>query len=193
MYNRFHDEFEQRRQAMMQNQYHEALFASKVMRPKNMLEIKINFNDICLREFGLDYDEDSMHVYNIDTMALYQVSEKFIKYVDEEYPIIHANEIELNLIENPRLMEIIFGIWIVDWQSRKDVEVSSYSQCSVKGTKAGYFAMTYIKDGKTLDMKSDVFVNESLRIFNLVTKLNHTTHMYDLSQFDIEILRKDKR
>ncbi len=193
MNNWYHNEFEARRQQLMQQKYHEALFAAKTLKPKDLLNIKINFNDICLREFGLDYDEDSYHIYDIDTMSLYQVSEKFIKYVEEEYPIIHANEIELNLIENPRLMEIIFGIWIAKWQKRKQVVVNSYSQCLVKGSKAGYFIMTYEENGKTLEMRSDVFINESLRIFNLVTKINHTSHMYDLSQFDIEIPRKDKR
>ena len=137
----------------------------------------------------------SSEVYNIDTESLYQVSEKFIKYVDTEYPIIHSNEIELNLIENPRLMEILFGIWVSSWQEHKGIEVNSYAQVPIRGSKQGYFIMTYAKNGKTEEIKSDTFINESLRIFNLITKLRHTSHMYDVSKFNIEITsnRKDKK
>ena len=193
MYSRYHDAFEVMRQELVQRQYMEALYAGRNLKPKNMLELKINFNDIVLRELGLDYDEDSYHIYEIDTMSLYQISEKFIKYVEDEYPVIHANEIELNLIENPRLTETLFGNWIIGWQNRNGVVVNSFYQSSIRGTRQGMFIMTYEKNGRTEKIESKPFINESLRVFNLITKLNHTEHMYDVSQFDIEIPRKDKR
>ena len=194
MYNKYHSIFESERYGLIQQRYREALYAGRNLKKADLLDIKINFNDIVMRELGLDYDEDTYHVYNIETESLYQVSEKFIKYVDTEYPIIHANEIELNLIENPRLMEILFGIWISSWQERKGIEVNSYAQVPIRGSKQGYFIMTYAKNGKTEEIKSDTFINESLRIFNLITKLRHTSHMYDVSKFNIEISpRKDKK
>lgn len=157
----------------------------------DMTEIKINFNDIVMREFGLDVDDED-HVYDMDTESVYQIKGKYLKYSEDVYPVIGAHEIDMNLIENPRLMEILFGTWIVKWAQRKNVEVTSFSHVQMRGSNKGYFVMTYVKDNEKFDFKSDVFLNESLRIFNLVTKLNHRDHMYDVSQFDIEIERKDK-
>ena len=158
----------------------------------NLTEIKVNFNDIVMRELGLDIDDDN-HVYDLDTETIYKVKDRYIKYSEDEYPIIHPSEIEMNLIENPRLMEILFGMWIPKWERRKNVEVTSFSQISVRGSSNGFFNMTYIENGEVKEIKSDVFINESLRIFNLICKLNHRVHMYDVSQFNIEIIRKDKR
>ena len=157
----------------------------------NMTEIKINFNDIVMRELGLDVDEED-HIYDMDTESIYKVKDKFIKYSEDEYPVIGHNEIDMNLIENPRLMEILFGMWIVKWAKRKNVEVTSFSQNAIRGSNDGFFNMTYVKNGESKEMKSGVFINESLRIFNLICILNHRDHMYDVSQFNIEI-KKDKK
>ena len=43
----------------------------------------------------------------------------------------------------------------------------------------------YIENGKTKEIRSDDFMNECLRMFNLITKLNHTSHLYDFEIFDI--------
>lgn len=158
----------------------------------NMTEIKVNFNDIVMRELGLDIDEND-HVYDMDTESIYTMKDKFIKYSEEEYPVIHANEIELNLIENPRLMEMLFGLWIQKWAERKHVEVSSFSQIAIRGSKNGFFNMTYVENGEVKEIKSNIFINESLRIFNLICILNHRDHMYNVDQFNIEIIRKDKK
>lgn len=156
----------------------------------NMTEIKVNFNDISMRELGLDID-DNNHVYDMDTESIYTIKEKYIKYSEDEYPDIMKNEIDMNLIENPRLMEILFGMWIVKWASRKHVEVTSFYQSPIRGSNKGIFVMTYVaSNGETKELKSDVYINDSVRIFNLISKLNHTSHMYDLTKFDMEIPRK---
>lgn len=165
---------------------------AKRLTQAQLTEIKINFNDICLREMGLDINDDD-YLYDIDTESIYKVKDKFIKYSEEEFPVIHANEIELNLFENPRLMEILFGMWIVKWATRKNVEVTSFSQIAIRGSNTGFFNMTYVENGEAKEIKSDVFINESLRIFNLITILNHRNHIYDVSQFNIEIPRKDRK
>ena len=159
----------------------------------NMTEIKVNFNDIVMREFGLDINDDD-HIYDMDTNEVYMIKEKYIKYSEDEYPVIGHNEMDMNLIENPRLMEILFGTWIVKkWGNRFGYHISSFSQNAIRGSTKGFFAMTYVVNGENKEIKSDIFINESLRIFNLVCKLNHRDHMYDTTQFDIEIVRKDKK
>ena len=158
----------------------------------NMFEIKNNFNDIVMRELGLDID-DNGHLYDMNTQYIYCIKDKFIRYLEGEYDSLNHNEMDMNLIENPRLMEILFGTWIPKWGERKGVSITSYYQSAVRGSSKGFFVMTYLVNGEVKDMRSDVFINESLRIFNLITKINHTSHMYDTSQFDIEIVRKDSR
>ena len=162
------------------------------MAKKNMFEIKRNFNDIVMREMGLDID-DNDHIYNMDTETIFTFKGKFIKYTENEYQPITSNEIDMNLIENPRLMEILFCNFIDNYAKRKNIEITSFYQSAVQGSSKGFFVVTYL-DGptkETKEFKSDVFINESLRIFNLICKLNHRAHMYDTTMFDIEIPKKD--
>ena len=161
---------------------------------QQLLEIKIDFNDIVMRELGLDY-EDNGYIYDIDTSTIYTIKEKFIKYSEEEFPVIAHNEMDMNLIENPRLMEILFEKWIVDWAKRKNVEITSHSQSAIGGSSKGIFIITYLNNGVSEEKRSDIFTNESLRVFNLICKLKGTWHLYAgrSAYFDIPIIRKDSK
>ena len=197
MNNLYHDEFERRRmQLLKQNMYQEAVYANrKLNKEEQQHEIKIDFNNIVLREFKLGLD-DYDHLYDKETDSIYQISERYIKYSEDMVPMLHANEIDFNVIENPRLMEILFGMWVSKWEQRNGTKVTSYYQSAIRGSKKGFFVLTYLVDGATKEFKSDVFVNESMRIFNLVCKLNHTDHLYDrdiLNRLDIEIIRKGQK
>jgi len=197
MQNFYHDEFERRRMEIIrQNMYYGAPFVFRKLTKEEMFhQAKLDFNDITLREFKLGLD-DNDHVYDKETDTLYQISERFIKYSEEEIPLLHANEIDLNVIENPRLMEILFGMWATKWEKRNNAKVTAYYQSAIRGSKRGFFVMTYLSDGINKEFSSNVFVNESLRIFNLVCKLNHTEHLYDedtLKRLDIEIIRKGQK
>ena len=201
MYNWWHNEFElnriQRLQQQAYNNYTDEQYASRSLKKEQQtLELKIEFNDIVLREFGLGLDDDD-HVVDLDTETIYQISERFIKYSEDKIPILSTNEIDLNLIENPRLMEILFGMWANKWEARNQnqVKVTSYYQSAMRGSKKGFFVMTYLCNGLTKELKSDVFINESVRIFNLVCKINHTDHLYndEINRFDIEIIRKGSK
>ena len=202
MYNWWHNEFELNRIQRLQQQaynngYIDEQYANRSLKKEQqMLELKIEFNDIALREFGFGLDDDD-HVVDLDTETLYQISERFIKYSEDKIPILSANEIDLNLIENPRLMEILFGMWANKWEARNNnqVKVTSYYQSAMRGSKKGFFVMTYLYNGAVKESRSDVFINESVRIFNLITKLNHTDHLYanEINRFDIEIIRKGSK
>lgn len=194
MNNFYHDEFELRRmQLLRQNMFQEAIYADKKLnKDEQMHEIKMDFNNIVLRELKLGLD-DYDHIYDKETDSVYQISERYIKYSEDMIPILHTNEIDFNVIENPRLMEILFGMWVSKWEKRNSTKVTSYYQSAIRGSKKGFFVLTYLVNGATKEFKSDVFVNESMRIFNLVCKLNHTDHLYDrdiLNRLDIEIPRK---
>lgn len=158
---------------------------------QNLFELKLRFNDIMMQELGLDITDDD-YVYDIESESILQISEKYIKYFEFENPIPRHNEIELNLLENPRLSETLVIPYLSKYCEAKNIIFHSVSQNPIEGSKKGQFVLSYMTGGLVKDFKSDEFVNESVRIFNLICKINKTTHFYDFEKFDIEI-KKDKR
>lgn len=164
---------------------------------KDSGELKMNFNDICLRELGLDITEDTSYVFDTDDIEngvanVYQINDKYLKYCDDNpYPFLGHDEIDFNMIENFRLMENLFSLFILKYAKRKGIEIVGYTQSIVKGSKKGKFILNYKINGQILSIESDAFENESVRVLNLVCKLNHRDHMYPFEDFDVIVL-KDK-
>ena len=146
-------------------------------------DIKCGFNDFCMRELKLDITDDDK-VYYMDTNEILKYNDKFLKYPESEYTNIRPDEIEFNLLKNTRIMESLLSRFLDDYQRRNNIEITSILQSPNPGGD-GYCAFTYLCNGKTLEYISDNFKNESLRMFNLITKLNNTSHLYDFSIFDI--------
>lgn len=157
-------------------------------------DLKLRFNDVVMRELGIGIIEDEGryldYLYDIDSGNILQIKEKFIKYCEYEYPMLKHNEIEMNLIENPRLTETLCLPFLMRFCERKGIVFHSMSQIPVDGSSKGYFALTYIAEGQTKELRSDMYGNESVRIFNLITKINKTSHMYRFNEFDIEFPKK---
>lgn len=145
-----------------------------------VLDLKIDFNDICMREMGIDITDEG-YIYSMDTESIITIKEKYIKYSDYLYPVLKHNEIDLNLIENSRLMESIAVMYI---SSRISNRIISFSQCPIDGTNKGRFVMYYDKNGEVKEYTSDPFINESTRIFNMICKLNKTSHLYRFDKYD---------
>lgn len=153
----------------------------------NLLKLKLIFNDAFMRETGLDID-DNDHIYDMEKEEVLQIKERFIKYCDYEFPILNHNEIDLNLIENARLTETLALKYFTDHINNKIV---SLDQSLIPGSSdKGYFIMNYEKDGKVLSIRSDPFKNESVRVFNLICKINKTEHLYDFNEMDVVIEKK---
>lgn len=146
------------------------------------------FNDAFMREAGLDID-DNDHIFNLETDCALVINEKFLKYRDYEYPVVNANEIDFNLIENPKLCETLANAWLHDHINN---DILSLDQCIIPGSIKGTFVLSYIKNGKTECIKSDPFVNESVRVFNLLCKITKRAHLYDFKSMDIVIEREKK-
>ena len=164
---------------------------------KNLFDLKVRFNDIVMRELGLDITEDdNNYLYNIDGDFILQIKGKFIKYFYEDYIILKHNEMEFNVLENPRLMEMIILPFISNYCDRKNVTFQSMSQVPTNENDKGRFIVSYIEmndKGERIihDISSDAYINESVRIFNLICKINKTTNLYNFNEFDdIKIERK---
>ena len=63
------------------------------IRESTLLKLKIGFNDIVMRELGLDITEDD-HIYDMDTNTIIQINEKFIKYCKELDIVNLINDID---------------------------------------------------------------------------------------------------
>lgn len=156
------------------------------MAKKNIItqDLKCGFNDFCMRELKLDVTDDDK-VYYSDTNEILKYNDKFLKYPENEYATFRSDEIEFNLLKNARIMDSLLSRFLDEYQHRTGIEITSvYQSTRAKGAD-GYCGFTYIENGKNVEYKSDEFRNESVRMFNLITKLNHTTHLYDFKQFDI--------
>lgn len=153
-------------------------------------ELKLLFNERCMREFKLDCDEDTGLLCDYDTEELFYYNEKYIKVPEDDTIYLEQNEIELDFIRNPRLMEIFVKRFLEQYQARTGIYVNSTYQSTSTLGERGYYAISYLQNGVTREFASDMFFNESVRMFNLVCKLNNTAHMYDFNTFDILEIRK---
>lgn len=150
---------------------------------KKLFKLKLIFNDAFMRETGLDID-DNDHVYDMERQTVLQIKERYIKYCDYEFPVLNHDEIDLNLIENPKLCETLALMWITNHINN---EIVSLDQSNIQGSSKGYFILSYVKNGRTEQIKSDPFVNESVRVFNLICKILKREHLYDFNSMDVVI------
>lgn len=158
----------------------------RTKKEEQLFKTMLIFNDAFMRETGLDID-DNDHVYSMETESVIAVNGKFLRYRDYEYPVNRADEIDFNLIENPKLCEQIANAWL---HNHINNQILSLDQCSIPGSSKGMFVMSYVKEGRTENIKSDPFTNESVRVFNLLCKILKRTHLYDFESMDIPIERK---
>ncbi len=161
-----------------------------VAKPKMIpLDTRIAFNDICMREMKLDITDDGI-LYDMDTESILQYKERFIKYREDENTLIYQNEIELDLLRDPRLMEILANIYLQKYSARTGINITSvYQSTSIIGER-GYYGFTWVNNGINQEYRSDNYCNEALRVFNLICKLNNTCHLYTFEDFDIIEVRR---
>ncbi len=173
----------------------------KALKPKTIrkltkadyLRIKIDFNDKVMRELGLDITEDD-YLYDMDEMAILQIKGKYIKYCEYDTPVLHHDEIDMNFIENSRLLETIASPFFLRYCIDRNVELVSLSQTFKSDSARGCYVLSYQdKDGYIKEIRSDFFTSESVRIFNLICKINKTTNLYKFDEFDVEFPKPNRR
>ena len=80
--------------------------------------IKIAFNDFCIRELKLDVSDDD-RLCRIDetdnSITLIKYNDKFLKCPDE-YTIIRGDELELNLLKNVRIMDSLLSSFLDEYE-----------------------------------------------------------------------------
>lgn len=147
-------------------------------------ELRENFNDIVMRELGLDIT-DNNEVFDIETDSLLSFGDKVLIYPEYEFQRLKPDQMELNFLENSRMFTMLFGMYLDSNAKAQGVEISSVYQSESKRGIKGYMAYTKIENGAIVTVKSKEFFNESVRILNLLCIINRTDHLYDFEMFDI--------
>lgn len=157
------------------------------------------FNDVCLREMGLDLTKEDL-VYDIESNTVLQFDGLYLKYCPSKYTIINQSiETRFNLIENPKLMTMLASMYCTKELNKKGYKVLGLNQYIVNQQKyLGYVALSIERINPAVmyngqvagrivmqDIQSDSFINESVRLLSLVCKVNGTSDMYDLSALDV--------
>ena len=156
------------------------------------LKIKIDFNIKVMRELGLDITDDD-YLYDMDQMSIIQLKGRYIKYCEDYEPVLKHDEIDMNFIENSRLLEIISYPFFFNYCNELGVELVSLSQVLKPDSDKGCYILSYNQNGTIREIKSDYFSSESVRIFNLISKINKTTSFYRFKEFDVEFPKPNRR
>lgn len=160
----------------------------KTVKKSESFDLRMMFNDLCLRELDLDYTEEN-YIYDIESDSILQIKDKFIRYIDIEGVIPKGNEIELNLLENARLMETISLKFLDRWAGTHGYVIEVLSQDKLPNTSKGVFTITYNDNNTVKQISSNPYYNESVRIIDIICGINGTSHLYDLDEFDVSIER----
>lgn len=163
---------------------------------EEFFKLKNGFNNYCMREMGFDIDEND-YLVDPDEELVLTIKGKYIKYNDEILdPIMKFDELDLNLLENSRLFSTLFQVYITKYmKSHPEVEVVGYHQSNLKGSNSGVFCLNYKLNGDNTihKLESEIFKNNSVRIFNLICKLNERTSLYDFNRLDVIIDKSTRK
>lgn len=165
----------------------EKLTKKEIKRRNELTSLKVNFNDVCMRELGLGLTEDEL-VYEMDTMEILQFRERFLQYSEDYMPRLQQDRMEFNLLENNRLFDVLFGRWLTKYAERVGWELCAIYSSNIRNSVKGYSAFSIIENGRSVEYLSDPYTTESVRTLNLICKLNKSTHFYDFDMFDQKYL-----
>lgn len=147
-------------------------------------ELRIRFNDICMRELNLDVTEDNQ-IFDIKTQSILEYKDGVtLVYYEQENQYLRPNQYAMNLLENPRLLNILTGIFLESYSKQYNVYFTSLYTTNVTSI-TGYAACTKLENGVNKEIRSAIFMNESVRLLHLICTLKHTTNLYNFNMFDV--------
>lgn len=161
-------------------------------------ELREAFNDVCLREMNLGLTKEDL-VYDIESNTIVQIDGLFLRYCDSKYTIINqATEARFDLIDNSKFMSMLVSHYCTRELNKRNCKVLGINQyITNNNTYRGYVSLTIepapvmTYNGEPVgyacikDIRSDEYINESVRLLSLVCKVNETDSMYDLSRLDV--------
>jgi len=147
----------------------------------------LDFNDKVMRELRLDLTPEDDLLCDDYNEIIIQIKGKFIKYIEDENDTLKSNEIWMNFLKNPQLLEMVCYPFFNRYCMERGYEMQSLSHTITPRETRGQFNLVYSNNGIIETISSDPLMNESNQIFNLVCKINGTDHMYKFDMFEVEL------
>lgn len=139
----------------------------------------LEFGDLTLRELGLEINQDN-HIVDQDTGHLLTFKDKKIKYNTGIIFRLNKDEISYDPLNNPKLMNHLFAYYTNKLADEESVYIGSYFNIPVNNSDK--FVMKVKTDDSFI--KSEPYFSESVRIMDIVCKLNDSDT--DVSKYDFK-------
>lgn len=136
----------------------------------------IDFADLTLKEIGLDVDEDN-HIIDEETGMPITAKGKFLKFNCGAVSRTTRDEINYDPLNNPKLMNFLFGYY----SSKLEAEGSRGVDICYTTNGPEDKQILNIKTGDDA-LESEPYYNESVRIMDVICKLNDSDT--DVSIYD---------
>ena len=136
----------------------------------------IDFADLTLKEIGLDVDEDN-HIVDEETGMPITAKGKFLKFNCGAANRTTRDEINYDPLNNPKLMNFLFGYY----SSKLEAEGSRGVDICYTTSGPEDKQILNVKTGDD-SLESNPYYNESVRIMDVICKLNDSDT--DVSVYD---------
>lgn len=141
-------------------------------------ENNIEFGDLTLREIGLDVNEDN-HIVDEETGMPILMKGKFLKYNHGPAKRVTRDEINYDPLNNSKLMNMLFGYYSDKLESEGSRGID---MCASAITPNGKQVLK-VKTGDD-SIQSNPYYNESVRLMDVICKLNDSGE--DVSKYDFK-------
>lgn len=151
-----------------------------------MVMTKDDFNNKILQNIGLEIDEDNC-IIDEETGDRLQIRGKYIKTEvgEQDY-----NCIEYNPLENPTMMNKLFGYFLDKNEKETGVGTRVYSHSTTNKKEKGHVIL--IQEDETT-ITSGNYYNDSLKYADIIFKMNSAIKLEDLRPLDAPIQTRGGR
>lgn len=141
-------------------------------------------NDLLLENMGLDVDEDTGEVYDVDSE--HTIIVRCRKLVDRDN-VDYRREVRYDPIGNPSLMDKLFKYFLGKYSRENDVGIKMVSYGPIKKGYKSYIEVVMEDDSVC---NSGWYYNDCIKCASIILKLSNDIIPYDLSKLDDEIYKE---
>ena len=145
----------------------------------------LEFGDLTLRELGLEIDQNN-YIVDQDTGNLLMFKDKKIKYNTDMVFRLNKDEISYDPLNNSRLMNHLFSYYASKLADEDSVYIGSYFNIPIKESDK---SIMKVKTDTNI-IKSEPYFNESVRIMDVICKINDSGT--DVSKYDFKPFNNKK-
>lgn len=165
----------------------EKMTKKEIKERERYIKFRNRFNEIVMEELGLSIDDDTARIIEVSELdeygdeevrfIIYREDGKKLRWIDDVEDVLESDELEFDCLRNPRVMLALFTQFCAN-----NIVGEPISHAFIKkndGSKRGMFVYT-IRDikGNNVEYKSNLHVNESTQVLDLICQINSSLHYY---------------